>query len=81
MEKVTQNLPFSKAQRKQLTDLEVNVRIAIQQRDAFINYLREEHDAPADKWGIRSVDAGFELIENMKPELEIVRPTNVEQKA
>ena len=60
--KVTQNKPISKAQRKQLVDLEMNVRLAIQQRDSFIIYLREEHDAPFNLWELKTVENGFELI-------------------
>ena len=56
------NKPLSVAQKKKLIDYETQLRIAIQQRDSFIEYLREEHEAPTVLWKLETLDMGFEPI-------------------
>lgn len=58
--------PLTKAQRKNLIALNEDVMIANHNMNKFIAYLREEHEAPVEKYEMKDVMVGF--VEIQQPE-------------
>ena len=57
--------PLTEAQRNHLAALTSALRQDKQRVEEFFGYLRAEHDAPAGEWTLKSVQIGFERIEEV----------------
>ena len=54
--------PLTDAQQQHLSRLNTTSLQAKQNMDAFVGYLRAEHDAPAEGWQLRNLQVGFERM-------------------
>jgi hypothetical protein len=53
------NKQLTEAQKKHLIALNDQVVTARQQLETFLGYLREEHNAPPEKFGLSNINDGF----------------------
>lgn len=54
--------PLTDAQQNHMAALNAAFQQVKQRMDEFVAYLRAEHDAPAEGWMLRNLQAGFERI-------------------